>query len=633
MKNAILEEWLPAELEAWKLPEKLTVSEWADKYRILNPYTSAEPGPWHTSRTPYLKGIMDAFNDPFVEEITIESSTQIGKTESIHNMIAYAIDQDPGPTLFVLPREDDAKSISTTRVQPMILLSEELRHHLTDNLDDVSKKEIKLDRMILYFAGSNSPAGLAGKPVKYLFLDETDKYPHFAGKEADPIKLASERTRTFWNRKIVKCSTPTTKDGYIFKEYERSDRRKFYVPCFHCGKYQVLYWGQIKFPQEERNPEKIKEQKLAWFECIGCKNKITDLMKQKMMSQGVWVPEGCEIDKAGKITGEIQNNSRRGFWINALYSPWLSFSDIAAEFLDSRPDPERFMNFVNSWLAEPWEENISGTVEDDLRKLSITSNPRGVVPAGAVVLLAGLDVQKDYFPLVIRAFGPGESWLIRAETVQNWKDVEDVLFNTKYPSEEDPVNKLFEVWMVNVDSGDRTDECYEFCRAWSGRARAIKGVDHLNGMPFMVSTIDKMPSTGLVIPGGMKLWRLDTSYFKDKVNRLVRNTQPGVPGGWHLHSNPADEYVQQFCSEHKVILRDRKTGRAREEWRKKTSHKANHYWDCEIYVTAAAEMLRVFDLRKEGKSVYVPQPKRDDEESNSKGNWLGKKNGWMKRNG
>ena len=223
-------QWSREERRAFRLPRKMTVSEWADKNRILDPKTSAEPGRWRTSRTPYLKGIMDAFADPEIQDITVMASTQVGKTEGMYNCIGYLIDQDPGPALLVMPRDTDADSVSENRVKPMLQGSTALKTHLTPRADDLKKKQFTLDRMILYYAGSNSPAALSQKPIRYLFFDETDKYPKFSGKEADPIKLATERTRTFWNRMIMKASTPTTRQGYIFREYERSDKRRFYVP-------------------------------------------------------------------------------------------------------------------------------------------------------------------------------------------------------------------------------------------------------------------------------------------------------------------------------------------------------------------------------------------------------------------
>lgn len=631
--------WTEKVRRAWELPQDITVSQWADRNRILDTMTSNESGQWHTDRTPYLQGIMDALNEPLVEEITIMASTQVGKTESLLNLVGYIVDQDPGPTLFVMPREDDAKSISTKRLLPMMLLSPALQAHILPRTDAITQMEITLDRMIIYLSGANSPAGLASRPVRYLLMDETDKYPHFTQKEADPIKLATERTRTYWNRKIIKCSTPTTREGYIAREYEKSDRRRFYVPCPHCGKYQVLIFRtQVKWPDGERDPEAIKSKRLAWYECIECRGQITDAMKHKMVSAGIWAPDGCEVEKNGSITGEIPHTAHRGFWINALYSPWLTFSDIAAEFLSSKESPELLMNFVNSWLAEVWEENLGKTHPEQIKSLALP-HERGIVPSGVRALTGGVDVQKDHFFLIIRGWGVGqESWKILSERVELWDDVVRIMFQTHYPSEM-PNKPPFPVRLTCIDTGYRTDEVYSICRYWRDMARPIKGQKHLSGVPYKNSAIDKYPD-GKPIPGGIQLSHIDTTYFKDKLARFIQNTAQGGSYGWHLHINPSDDYCRQISGEHKVILRDRRTGRATEEWRPITSHAPTHYLDCEVYAAAAAEMLRVFAWREDAApAVHRPQQSAQTASSGWVGgsNWangaLANRNNWINRNG
>jgi phage terminase large subunit GpA-like protein len=622
-----LEIFYPEEKLAFKVPDEITVSEWADKYRILDSMTSAEPGHWRTHRTPYLKGIMDAFNNPHIEEITIMAATQLGKTESMYNMIGYIIDQDPGPTLLVMPRVPDAKSVSYNRIKPMIESSPVLNSHLPELADDMTKLEYHLDRMILYFAGSNSPADLAQRPIRYVFFDEIDKYPRFSGKEADPIKLGTERTRTFWNRKIVKVSTPTIRQGYIYREYEKSDRQKYFAPCPHCNKYQILLWSQIKWPEGERDPEKIKNEKLAWYECEYCKCKITDIDKQRIMAKGVWAPEESGFNQPGDIQVDENHSRHRGFWLSSLYSPWLTWSDIAAEFLGSKDHIELLMNFINSWLAEPWEEKTEETIPEKLKELS-GGYPEGQLPEGVLVLTAGVDVQKDHFYIVIRGWGIGEeSWLIRTCRVESWEEVLSILFKTNYPNAKrtDPLG----VRLACIDTGYRTDEVYDVCRRYRDIARPIKGQDHLPGAPYRISPLDKNPRTGTTIPGGLTLWHLDTSHYKDKVNRMV-HAGPGDPSKWHLFEGISEEYLKQFCAEHKIILRDKK-GRAHEEWQKITSGRPNHYWDVEIYAAAAADMIRVSALRSEDdKYIYYPRPVAVQAEKEKKGSWLNRDSkGWM----
>ena len=90
-------------LEYFKPPEKLTLSQWADKYRYLSPESSAEPGRWRTARTPYLKRIMDCWTDPKVRLITAVAASQVGKSEVELNAIGYAIDQAPASIMYVHP--------------------------------------------------------------------------------------------------------------------------------------------------------------------------------------------------------------------------------------------------------------------------------------------------------------------------------------------------------------------------------------------------------------------------------------------------------------------------------------------------------------------------------------------------
>lgn len=604
-------------------PKRITVSEWADQSRFLNPITSAEPGRWRTGRTPYLRGVMDAFTDPLVEEITVMAASQVGKTESMYNMLGYIIDQDPGPTLMVLPRENDAKSVSYNRVLPMIKGSTDLIKHLTDLSDDVTKLEYHLDRMILYFAGSNSPADLASRPIRYLFLDEIDKYPRFSGREADPIKLATERQKTFWNKKTVKVSTPTMRDGYIFREYERSDKRKFYVPCPHCGKYQVLIFTQIKWPKEERSAQKIQNDRLAWYECAYCGKRIEDYQKGKILLQGTWVPEGAEIDEQGQIKGEMVKGKHRGFWISALYSPWLTWSDIAAEFLRSKDYVELLMNFVNSWLAEVWEEKVEETSIEKI-KLLAREYEEGIVPNDVIVLTAGVDVQKDHFYYVIRGWGyQEESWLIRSQRVEYWEDIVDAIFKTEYKRLNGA--DVLSVFMTCIDSGYRTDEVYEFCRYWSDLTKAIKGQEEISGGRFYSPTkIDINARTGSVIQGGLVLWNVNVSQYKDKINRLVSMRNPAK---WHLFQNPSEQYLMQFTSEHKVLLRNRNTGVAKEVWQKKRAASANHFLDAEVYAMAAADIIRALNIRVSDESV-THEPASND--NRGKSSWVNRRRGgWI----
>lgn len=606
----------PRERDALRPPERITVSEWADRHRTLSPITSSRPGRWETSFTPYLREIMDSISDPEVERVTLLSGTQIGKTEALLNAIGYVIDQDPGPALLVMPREEDATSTAARRIQPMIEESERLRRHMTGQVSDWKQKEMAFNRMVLYLAGANSPADLASRPIRYLFLDEVDKYPMFSGREADPVSLAIERTRTFWDRKILMASTPTTRLGYIWREWEKSDRRRFHVPCPFCGKFQVLEFNEdrVRWPEGERDPVRIRRERLAWYVCAGCGREIPDdpEHKRRMLLGGVWVPEDGEVLPSGEVEAPA-GNDHRGYHLNALYSPWLSWSEVAAKFLESKDDVARLLNFVNSWLGHIWEERAEVTEPEKVAALA-SEYERGTVPDGGKVLVAGVDVQRAMLYYVVRAFGLGEeSWLIDCGRVERWEHLQAILFQTAWHrAGREPVR----LRLACIDSGYRTDEVYEFCRRVRGIARPVKGQRQLAGIPIRAVRIDRN-LRGEVFTGSMQLWHVDTTHFKDKLVRLMGLGEDGR-SAWHLHRDPPQEYVRQVAAEHKVLIRNRRTGVASEEWVPRPGGGPNHWLDAEVYALAAAEMLAVYAMRE----AEEPAPARAPEPDRREGGWL-----------
>jgi phage terminase large subunit GpA-like protein len=484
----------------------------------------------------------------------------------------------------------------------MIKESPSLLDQATGKDDDLKGKFYRLKRMRIKLAGANSPADLASHPIRFLYFDEIDKYPAWSGKEADPLSLGTERTNTFWNKKIVKVSTPTLKTGLINTEYLKSDQRRFWVPCPLCGAYQVLQFsskfgytknkGKLWWP-EGASKEEIKDKGLAKYECGHCQGLIDEWTKGRMLSKGVWCPEGCSVDERGRIQGEIPKTKVRGFQINALYSPWLKWAEIAARFLDCKDKPAALMNFVNSVLAQPWVEKTKETKDVHL-KARVGLLPVGQVPPQALVLTAGVDVQDKSDFYAIRAWGFfEESWLIRYGEVNNLEDLHRTLMMTKYPGS----SNCDMVRLVCMDSGFKTNEVYSFCRTQAEIFRPVKGYEHLSGAPIKVSHLEK-DSRGRVIPGGISLWNLDVTYFKDKVNRFIHG-EPGSPYEWHLPQGLPEDYFQQMTAEQKTLKRDRKTGKVSEVWELQTEGRPNHVWDCEVYAAAAADMMMVYNWRPE----------------------------------
>lgn len=585
-------------------PEQLTVSEWAEKYRILDAKSSAMPGPWSNDITPYLKGVMDEFNNYETEKIVFVKPTQVGGTEALQNMIGYIVMQDPAPTMIVYPTDTLAKSISENRLQPMLKATPEI----AKKFDDTSPLlELQFDGMYLTLAGSNSPSGLASKPIRFLMMDEVDKYPGASNKEADPIKLATERTKTFHNKKIYITSTPTLKTGHIWKEKEDADIEKhFFVPCPHCGEYIELLFPNIRFPDDE-GMSYADRAEFATYVCQKCGCVITDNDKHNMLKLGEW----RTVRHSTKYVRNV------AFWINTLYSPFVRWSDIAKEFLQTKDNPEDFQNFVNSWLAEPWEDTKLKTNADLVMERQ-TDLPAYVVPSWTKLLTAGVDVQETCLYWTIRAWGDYlTSQNIAHGQALSFQEIDQIM-NLQYQTEDgDPVV----VNLCLVDSGDQTDMVYDFCVTHADYALPVKGSNHAQLSPYKLSKISKVDSKAY----GMTLVIADGNAYKDMI--AGRMKRPNGRGSWMVYAGCDMEYAQQVTAEHKINVK--KNGVVRQVWVPKRSHVDNHYLDAEVYALAAADIreVRTFHLRNEDPEELLTQ--KNEEPETPEEQWIRINENWL----
>lgn len=590
-----LEELLP--------PEDLTVSQWAERFRVLDSKTAAMPGPWHNSMTPYLIGIMDEFSVPTTEKIIFVKPTQVGGTEALHNMIGYVVSQNAAPSMIVYPTEDLAKSVSENRLQPMLRISPQLAKHFKDKESELL--ELQFDNMYLSLTGANSPTGISSKPIKFLFLDEVDKYPSRAKKEADPIKLATERTKTFPDSKIFVTSTPTLKTGHIWQELEKADEeRHYFVPCPHCGKMIELKFSQIKW-SDDKNIPIVDRTERAFYVCQECGAVITDAHKQQMLRNGKWKT----VEKKTEFPKNI------AFWMNTLYSPFVRFSEIAKEFVLTKDDSETFQNFVNSWLAEPWEDTKVKSNADLVLERQ-TELEEFIVPDWCKLLTAGVDVQESSLYWTIRAFGDYiTSQNVAHGQALSFTDIEEVM-NREYLTES---GERRIVQIALIDSGDNTDAVYDFCACNSDWAYPVKGSSHPLMSHFKISKINRATSKA----NGMQLVIVDGGKYMDMI--YSRMNKPNGRGSWMVYKGCDREYAEQVTAEHKVKIKTA-GGRIAEIWELKKSHADNHYGDCEKYALAAADIRGVRTLHLD--TLEAPKEVQPSQNSNEE-NWINVNEGWL----
>ena len=573
---------------------------------MLDAKTAAMPGPWRNDKTPYLTEIMNELTNYETEEIVFCKCTQVGGTEAELNMLGYIIGQDPAPSMVVYPSDKLGESISENRIKPMIQASPSIRERFYELRSQ--KLEMQFEGMYLTISGANSPSSLASRAIKYLFLDEVDKYPGASKKEADPISLAKERTKTFANRKIYMTSTPTIKSGHIWKNLLDCDVEKHYfVPCPHCGEMIELKFANLQFPKKEEGLTASDRADQAVYVCQECGCVITDQHKAQMLRYGEW-----------RIAKE-NNSARRkiGYWISVLYSPFVRFSEIALEWINSQGDNERLQNFINSWLAEPWEDTRLTTSADVVMERQ-TEFDEFTVPTWAKFLTAGVDVQETCIYYTIRAWGNFiTSQNICHGQAMSWADIERVM---NYGYLKDSGEQLV-VSLCLIDSGFDTDAVYDFCANNSDWALPVKGSSRVMTEHFHLSKINKTDSKAY----GMNLCVVDGGKYKDMI--AARMKKDNGRGAWMVYNGCDMEYAKQVTAEHKVQIK--KGEQLVQVWELKASHTDNHLLDCEVYAFAAADILGVRSMHLMEEQKVEEKKERPKEQKSPEESWIMANEDWI----
>ncbi len=555
-------------------PPDITVTEWAEKNRVLSRESSAEPGKYIADRAPYQRAIQDAMNDPEVSHVIIMSSAQVGKTEMLNNGLGCTIDVDPSPMLVVMPTEALAKTWSKKRLAPMLRDTPCLQGKVGEARSrdgDNTILEKSFPGGYVAMVGANSPVGLSSRPIKKVFADEIDRFPSSAGDEGDPLSLAEKRTATFWDKKFVFVSTPTTKGiSRIEKEYNDSSMETWNLPCPVCGKYQTLDFEQLKF-------------KTAMMECRFCREQFT---KYEWMKG-----EGKFIAKHPEYT------SRRGFALNAMASPWESWESIIEKFLSAKKKGrEALQTFVNTYLGQTWEDELGDTLDKNLlyarREVYHTE-----LPQGALLLTAGVDVQDNRLELEIVGWGKNkESWGIYYRQIYGdpkqpavWQALDTYLMRQyKLPN-----GATIPIMCTCVDSGYLPDEVYKYTRPREHKKiYAIKGKGSYD-TPYIGGYSRKNRHEAVLFTIGVDNGK--EAMFSNLKAKVPDDDKPYPPGFCHFPSDTVDgvkrgydqKYFDGLCSEKK--LTKYRSGKTMFVWTKIVTR--NEPWDLRNYAAAALEIL------------------------------------------
>ena len=527
---------------------------------------------------------MDAVNNPATHTITWMSSSQVGKTEVLLNIVGYFIENDPAPMLVLQPTQKPmAEDFSKDRLATMLrdspcFLGKVASPRARDSGNTILHKSFPGGHVTV--GGANSPSGLSSRPIRITLADELDRYPLSAGSEGDPLTLVERRSTTFWNRKRIRTSTPTVEgQSRIEDAFLEGDQRRFYVPCPHCDVKQVLKWSNVKWDKNEDGGPDLSS---VHYECAHCRAPIEHVEKRRMLLDGEW-------QAGAPFAGHAS------FHINALYSPWTTWAEIVEEWQASRGDSERMKVWTNTLMGETFKEEAR-----ELDYTPLLARREGYsVPPGVLVTVATVDVQEDRLELLLVGFGVQETgWhldhrVFHGDTTQQdvWADLEQYVTNTRVKRDDGAV---LGINAVGIDSGYQTNMVYDYVRQTKhGRTFTLKG---MGGERAIIS-----PPVGR-----LRVFTVGVDPAKDVIFQRAM-LKDNAPGQLHFNLSCSEEYFLQLTAEKAVVKYKR--GFEVREWVK--IRPRNEILDLWVYALATLYILAP-QWEAINKSVTVEPPPAAD---------------------
>lgn len=595
----------------------LRVSEWAEKFRHIESNAAAK-GRWNNELAPFQVEPMDCVGARAVREITLLWAAQSGKSSGVlGNAIGFHIHYKPAAMIYMAPNKDDVEDFSKEKLEPIIDETPVLRALVGQRRGSARSSTIRHKQFPGGFwlgVGSNSPRGLRGRSAPIIIEDECDAY--LPTEEGDPSELLWRRARSFPNKKRIRATTPTIKGKSRGEEsYLRSDRRRWYVPCPHCGCLDYLKWASFKVGRDE-NGEKIADG--SHMLCDSCGGEIHDRHKRGMNAGGRWI-------------AERPFRGHAGFHLPAMALPWVTFAELAENFLNAEASGD-LQTWVNTDLAETWDAGGASLDKDGLK--ARLEDYAAAVPAGVLMATAGVDTQDDRVEVSRWGYGlSGESWLIDHR----------ILYGNPAELFECRVDKRLDEWLLApleredgirlylaaacVDAqGHFYEEALAFCKKRERRSRtpvaAIRGgKDWASPLwPLRAAKSKKHAFRGNVFTLGVSSGKRG---FFAKLARVKPDGAAGAPGYVHLPNSWTiegetfrleDEFLAQLLSQRERSKRQRGVI---SRWFEDL-HARQEGLDCRIYADAAVAWRvpnwRELEKNRSRQSERVNAPPVESEE-------------------
>lgn len=543
-------------------------------------------------------------------------SAQVAWTDGVLlNYLGRRIDIDPAPMIVMFAKDQAAKEFNAEKFEPMAeatpRLAEKIPVHKSRDKDN--RWQFKaFPGGFLKFVGSNSPSSVKSTPAPIVAVEEPDDCNENVKDQGDTITLLRERTKTFPRRKVIFGGTPTIKGvSRIEAAYLASDMRSFEVPCPDCNEYQVLAWEHVHWDDDKAQPAHEvyghARPETARYTCQHCGSLWTDAQKNRAVRQ-LRVVAGAEFRGVA------------GFYINELYSPFpgsalarLVEKYLAAEHALSQGDDTKMRSFRNNTEGLAYEYKSDLPEASDL-SLRAEGYAEFTVPAGGLLLTAGVDVQHDRLAVCIRAWGRGEeSWLVYWGEVFGstlnpaagaWLDLDKLLERQYAHASGAPMR----VAAVSIDGsdGNRTEIVAAYLRRWRGRAvkvMLVKGASEQGDDRREIYATPRRPDLNKKnkpMRSSIEHHIVGTTRAKDLLLETRLKLTGAGPGRLHWYAGVRPDYWQQLTSEVKAPSR---LNRFKKTWQKKGGVR-NEALDTEVYALHAARSLKTNLMGDAHWSVY-----------------------------
>ncbi len=617
-------------------PPSQTVAEWAAANRELSRLQASHSGPLSHDRAPYLVPLMNLCAMSGILELNIKKAVQVGASEAVRSAIGFWAETDPDPMLLVLPDEKKGRGIVRKRIIPLFEDTPSLFKLLSEKKHDTKTDSVLLKNGFeLTLGWSGSPSSLASDPKRRIVNDEVDKFVPWSGREADPIALAKQRTKTYEDLAFcVNISTPTVPEGAISLAFDDSDiQLYFWWTCPGCKErfLPTIATLQYDFPDDLPDDKKSKIQHLkrnqnAWIECPACDCKITEDKKSEIVADGYW---GNEDDTwrlycDGTIQGEKPIGDSIGVQLPCFHCAWIKLWEIAVEFVGAQGSLKKMMVLYNQWLGEAFEIQVDRPDAKVIAKRVRKFIPAGILPEWTGVLLSAADLQKNHCYYEVRAYGHD----FRSQRIDHGRigpfddgtDFLQVLYdrtlgrkfefnNFRWPGLV-PQHLAIDTGGTGVDDGSSgatmTQRAYAFAladdRIIPCKSESKEQRDAI--LHYRVSNLERGRKRGTQAARyGVQLYLVDSNWFKDllaeQINKYIDfveyETGEFKRGPlWGLNDVEDKRYIQQMASEKKIIGRD-----GRKIWKPLSVATPNHYWDVNMLLTFAAYLADVDSLAPE----------------------------------